>query len=153
VACFALFYLATAFALSQGAGPLGYNRQSFLGVQLAANVFLTAGIVVSAIWSDRSTPGRVLAWGAGLGALVGLFFWAGLSSGSLPTVFVTLSVALFVMGLTYGPLSNWLAELFPCRCAIRACRWPSMRAASSGAPSRRVWRRHWWPRGWATPSG
>lgn len=113
VACFALFYLATAFALSQGAGPLGYNRQSFLGVQLAANIFLTAGIVVSAIWSDRSTPGRVLAWGAGLGALVGLFFWAGLSSGSLLTVFVTLSVALFVMGLTYGPLSNWLAELFP----------------------------------------
>lgn len=113
VACFALFYLATAFALSQGAGPLGYNRQSFLGVQLAANLFLTAGIIVSAIWSDRSTAGRVLAWGAGLGTVVGLFFWAGLSSGNLWLVFLTLSVALFVMGLTYGPLSTWLAELFP----------------------------------------
>jgi MFS family permease len=113
VACFALFYLSTAFALAQGAGPLGYNRQSFLGVQLAANLFLTGGIIVSAIWSDRASAGRVLAWGAGLGAIVGLFFWAGLSSGKLSLVFVTLSVALFIMGLTYGPLSNWLAELFP----------------------------------------
>lgn len=113
VACFALFYLATAFALAQGAGPLGYNRQSFLGVQLGANLFLAAGIIVAAIWSDRSSAGRVLAWGAGLGAVVGLFFWAGLSSGSLSVVFVMLSAALFIMGLTYGPLSNWLAELFP----------------------------------------
>lgn len=113
VACFALFYLATAFALSQGAGPLGYNRQGFLAVQLAANLFLAAGIVVAAIWADRSSAGRVLAWGAGLGTVVGLFFWAGLSSGHLSVVFVMLSVALFVMGLTYGPLSNWLAELFP----------------------------------------
>jgi MFS family permease len=113
VACFALFYLSTAFALAQGAGALGYNRQSFLGIQLAANLFLTAGIVAAAIWADRSTPGRVLAWGAGLGTLVGLFFWAGLSSGSLLLAFLTLSAALFVMGMAYGPLSNWLAELFP----------------------------------------
>lgn len=113
VACFALFYLSTAFALAQGAGPLGYGRQNFLAVQLAANLFLTAGIIAAAIWSDRSSEGRVLAWGAGLGAVIGLFFWAGLSSGSLAIVFGTLSLTLFVMGMSYGPLTGWLAELFP----------------------------------------
>jgi cytochrome c biogenesis factor len=34
-------------------------------VQLAANLFLTAGIIAAAIWSDRYSEGKVLAWGAG----------------------------------------------------------------------------------------
>jgi hypothetical protein len=95
VACFALFYLATAFALSQGAGRWAITAE-FPGVQLAANV-PDRRIIAAAIWSDRYA-GPVLAWGAGLGALVGLFFWAGLSSGHLAVAFVTLSVTLFVMG-------------------------------------------------------
>jgi hypothetical protein len=113
IACFAVFYLSTAFALAHGTGQLGYPRVAFLGVQLAANLFLAAGIVVAAIWADRVGPARVLAAGAGLSALVGLGFGAGLASGSLLGVFVTLSAALFVMGLAYGPLGSWLPGLFP----------------------------------------
>ena len=43
IACFAIFYLATAYALAQGAGPLGYSRETFLAVQLVANCFLALG--------------------------------------------------------------------------------------------------------------
>jgi MFS family permease len=113
VACFALFYLCTAFALAQGTGPLHYPRTGFLVAQLAANIFLAAGIFAAAIWSDRFGAGRVLGWGAGAGALIGAFYWFGLSSGSLAIVFITLSVALFAMGMAYGPLGGWLSSLFP----------------------------------------
>jgi MFS family permease len=113
VACFAIFYLATAFALAQGTGPLHWPRESFLMVQLAANLFLAAGIATAAVWADRSSPGRVLAWGAGLAMVVGLGFGAGLAAPSLLVVFLTLAAALFVMGLAYGPLGAWLPSLFP----------------------------------------
>lgn len=113
VACFAIFYLSTTFALSQGAGPLGYARTTFLSVQLAANLFLALGIFVAAIWSDRIGPAKVLARGMILAALIGLGFGAGLYSGSLPMVFVALALSLFAMGLCYGPLGGWLPTLFP----------------------------------------
>ena len=113
VACFAIFYLSTTFALSQGAGPLGWGRTTFLTLQLAANVFLALGIAVAAIWSDRIGPGRVLARGMLLTMLVGTLFGWGLTSPSLAIVFVTLAASLFAMGLCYGPLGGWLPTLFP----------------------------------------
>jgi MFS family permease len=112
VACFAIFYLATAFALSFGTKTLHYPRETFLGVQLAANCFLALGIFVAGWWADKTSPRLVLAVGAALTALIGLGFGTGLGSGSLLTVFATLSAALFVMGLTYGPLGAWLPTLF-----------------------------------------
>jgi len=112
VACFAIFYLATTFALSFGTKTLGYPRETFLAVQLAANTFLALGIATAGWWADRRSARAVLGWGAGLTALVGLAFGSGLGSGSLPVVFVTLSTALFVMGLAYGPLGAWLPTLY-----------------------------------------
>ncbi len=112
VACFAIFYLATTFALSFGTKTLGYPRESFLGVQLAANTFLALGIAVAGWWADKTSARRVLGWGAALTAVVGLVFGSGLGSGSLPVVFITLSAALFVMGLAYGPLGAWLPTLY-----------------------------------------
>lgn len=113
VSCFSLFYLCTAFALAQGTGPLHYPRTGFMVAQLAANLMLAAGIACAAVWSDRFGSGRILAWGASLGAVIGAVYWMGLSSGSLIIVFVTLSAALFAMGMAYGPLSGWLSGLFP----------------------------------------
>ena len=113
VACFAIFYLATTFSLSFGTKTLGYPRETFLAVQLGANCFLALGIGVAGWWADRTSPRRVLGTGAALTALIGLGFGLGLGSGSLPLVFVTLAAALFVMGLTYGPLSAWLPTLYP----------------------------------------
>lgn len=113
VACFALFYLSTAFALDFGTKALGYPRETFLSVQLGANCFLALGIVLAAILADRITPRRVLAWGAAATVLVGLLFGPGLTSGSLLAVFATLAAALLVMGFVYGPLGGWLPRLFP----------------------------------------
>lgn len=113
VACFAIFYLSTAYALAQGTAALGYSRELFLSVQLGANCFLAFGILFAVTWADRIGSGRVLLLGAVATIVLGGLFGEGLSSGSLPLVFVTLAAALFVMGLVYGPLGSWLPTLFP----------------------------------------
>ena len=113
IACFALFYLSTAFALDLATKQLGYAREQFLLLQLGANCFLAVGIVVAVVWADRTSPRRVLLLGALATMLVGMVFAAGLRSGSGLTVFATLSFALFTMGFVYGPLGGWLASLYP----------------------------------------
>ena len=113
IACFAIFYLATAYALAQGTGALGWSRESFLAIQLAANLFLAIGIMLAAIGSDRSSPARMLLWGAGATVVFGFVFGPGLASGSGLVVFATLASALMIMGFVYGPLGGWLPRLFP----------------------------------------
>ncbi|MFM5906464.1 MAG: MFS transporter [Novosphingobium sp.] len=113
VACFAIFYLATAFALAIGTGSLGYARTDFLSIQLAANCFLALGIAVAAWRADRLGSRSTLAWGAAATVALGFIFGPGLQSGSLLIVFATLSASLFVMGYVYGPLGAWLPTLYP----------------------------------------
>lgn len=115
VACFAVYYLATAFTLGYAVTRLGIDRETVLAMQLGAILFMAAGIVLSGIWADRSSPQHVLKWGC-VGAVVAGFVLApGLGSGSLPLMFASLAFALFVMGFVYGPLGAWLPGLFPAR--------------------------------------
>jgi len=113
--CFAVFYLSTAFALSYATTTLGIDQRTFLALQLGANVFFALGIVGAVIAADRFGPARIITWGAVLTIAVGLVFGATLATGSLPAIFVLLSLSLMIMGMTYGPLSGWLSALFPVR--------------------------------------
>jgi MFS family permease len=113
IACFSIFYLSTAFALGYMTTEQGVGREAMLGVQLGANTFLAIGILWAGIWADRSSAKRVLHLGAAGTLALGVVFGPALVGGSLPLVFVTLSAAMLVMGLVYGPLSAWLPQLFP----------------------------------------
>jgi MFS family permease len=115
VACFALFYLSTAFALGYGTTKLGYSRETFLGVQLGAILFLAAGIVVAGYASDASNSRRVLMWGCVATVAIGLLMGPMMGAGSLVMVWAWLSAALFAMGFVYGPLGAFLPSLFPPR--------------------------------------
>jgi MFS family permease len=115
VACYAIFYLTTAFALGYGTTELGYARESFLGVQLGAILFMALGIVAAGVLSDRYDPRRVLIAGCASTVALGLTLAPLLGSGSLALIFVFLALALVVMGLVYGPLGAWLPGLFPAR--------------------------------------
>ena len=115
VACFAIFYLTTAFALGYGSSTLGYSRTTFLSVQLAAIGFLAVGIVAAGFWSDATTPRRVLIAGCVMTAAVGLLLAPMMASGSLLLVWAFLALALLVMGFVYGPLGAFLPLLFPAR--------------------------------------
>lgn len=113
VACFAIFYLATSFALGHGTQTLGYPKEQFLLIQLGAILFMAVGIIFAGYVSDASSEQRVLTWGCGATVLVGFVFGPALASGSWLLIFLGLATALFVMGLVYGPLGSWLTGLFP----------------------------------------
>lgn len=113
VACFAIFYIATAFALGYGTTQAGIGRESFLGIQLGAILFMALGIVLAGWWSDVANPRIVLIWGCVATIGVGLVFGPMLGSGSYTAIFAILSLSLFAMGFVYGPLGAWLTGLFP----------------------------------------
>ena len=115
VACFAVYYLATAFALGYATTTLGIDRQTMLALQLGAILFMAVGIVLSGIWADRTSAGHVLGWGCVGAVIAGFVLAPGLGSGSLPLVFAAMAFALFVMGFVYGPLGAWLPSLYPAR--------------------------------------
>lgn len=115
VACFAIFYLSTAFALGYGTTQMGYSREAFLAVQLGAILFLAAGILVAGWWSDKTSPRRVLAAGCVATVVVGAVMGAMMGAGSLLLIWIWLSLALFAMGFVYGPLGAYLPDLFPAR--------------------------------------
>ncbi len=113
IACFALFYLATAFTLGYGTKTLGYGREAMLAVELVAILFLAAGVIVASVTADRTGARRMLVIGF-LGCMAaGLAMGPMLGAGSLFVVFLWLAFALFVMGFAYGPLGGWLPSLFP----------------------------------------
>ena len=115
VACFAVFYLATAFALGYGTSILKFDRRTFLELQLAAIPFMAIGTVIAGIWADRSSPRKVLAIGCVGTVLVGGLLAPMLSAGTGPMVWGFLSLSLLAMGFVYGPLGAFLPGLFPPR--------------------------------------
>jgi MFS family permease len=115
VACYAIFYLSTAFALGYGTTTLGIARETFLALQLAAIVFLAIGIVAAGYLADRFDPRRVLMGGAALTIPAGFLLAPCLGSSALAPIFLFLSLALFLMGFVYGPLGAFLPALFPAR--------------------------------------
>lgn len=115
VSTFAIFYLATSFALALAVGELGYDREQFLVVQMIANGFYAIGILLAGLLADRRSPRMVLACGAAATIVLGTAFEPGLRSGSVLLACVTLCATMFVLGFNNGPLGSWLATLFPVR--------------------------------------
>jgi MFS family permease len=115
VACFCIYYLATAFALGYGTTTLGYSRETFLQVQLVAILFMACGIVWAGFWSDATSPRLVLSVGCALAVAAGFLLAPMIGSGDLWLVGGFLSIALLLMGFVYGPLGAWLPGLFPAR--------------------------------------
>ena len=116
IACFALYYITTAFALGYGTKTLGYPMQAFLGVQLGAILFMAVGIVAASTLADRHwDERRVLMAGCVATIGGGLLIQPLMGSGSLVLVFVYLALSLLLMGFVYGPLGGWLPSLFPPR--------------------------------------
>lgn len=117
VACFAVFYLSTAFALGYGTTTLGYARAEFLQLQLGAILFMAAGIVAAGWLSDVWSPARVLMMGCIGVPIAAALMPAMLVAHAPAAVFLWLAFALVVMGFVYGPLGAWLPSLFAPRVA------------------------------------
>jgi metabolite-proton symporter len=112
VVCYALFYISTVYALGYGVRALGIPRTSFLGLLCGAIVFMALATPISAALADHLGRRPVLLVSAVIAIAVGLMMPALLSGGAVG-VFIFLSLALGVMGLTFAPLGALLPELFP----------------------------------------
>ena len=115
VCCFAIYYLTTAFALGYGTTTLGIARQSFLGVQLFAILFMAVGIILSGYAADRWNSRAVLIGGSAAAVLVGVVMGPMFATGSLAIIGLFLSLGLLTMGFVYGPLAELLPQLFETR--------------------------------------
>ncbi|MFT4249489.1 MAG: MFS transporter [Pseudomonas sp.] len=113
MATFVLFYLMTVFALGYGTGVLGYSRQQFLLLQMAGMLLFALGIPLSALYGDRTSARRAMALASVCIAAFGLLFSTLFQSGHPVMVLAFLSIGLFVMGCTYGPVGTLLSELYP----------------------------------------
>jgi metabolite-proton symporter len=113
ITTFLLFYLLTVFTLSWGTSALHYPKTTFLVLQMISMLFFGIGIPLSAKLADKYGRMNILML-ATAGILVfGLVFAPLFVSGNLVLTGVFLSVGMFLMGLTYGPLGTALAEIFP----------------------------------------
>lgn len=110
---FVVFYLVTVFALTWGTTALHYKREHFLILQLIGILFFAVGIPLSAVLADRFGRKVTLSLVALVVAGFGLIMAPLFSGGTDAHVLAFLSIGLFLMGMTYGPLGTILSELFP----------------------------------------
>jgi metabolite-proton symporter len=122
LATYTLFYVVTTWALSFGTGKrtpagggLGFPYLEFLQLQLISVLFFAAMLPVTGLLADRF--GRrvtLLVITAGIiayGMVFGLLLDPASATTTSTLVFLILGMTL--MGLTFGPMSAVLPELFP----------------------------------------
>jgi metabolite-proton symporter len=105
VTTFLLFYLMTVFTLSWGTTALNYTKSDFLILQMISMLFFGLGIPLSAWLSDTYGRNKMLVSANIVIMLFGLLF------SFLTGLF--LSLGMFLMGLSYGPIGTALAGIFP----------------------------------------
>ncbi len=113
ITVFLVFYIMTVFALSWGTTALQYPRADFLSAQMISMLFFAGGILISAALADRYGRATILMMASVVILIFGLFFASLFVSGNLTQIIVFLSLGMFLMGMTYGPLGTALAEIFP----------------------------------------
>jgi metabolite-proton symporter len=111
LATFVLFYLMTVFALSWGTTALGYERETFLLIQLFGIVFFAVTIPLGARLAELGRRRTLIGVSIAI-ALFGLVFGPMLSAGTFGAL-AFMALGLSLMGITYGPLGTVLSELFP----------------------------------------
>ncbi len=125
-ATYVLFYIMTTWILSYAIGKtsdglLGVPYAEFLVLQLIGIVFFAAFIPVAGMLADRFGRRPTLLTVTALMIVFGLSFgWlldpAEMGTGAdlnVPRMLVFLAVGMVLMGLTFGPMSAVLPELYP----------------------------------------
>lgn len=113
VVCYALFYIATVFALGYGTKTLGFSREHFLSLQCIAIVFMAVAILISARLADHYGRCPVMLTGIVLAAISGFFMAPLFASGDAVLITVFMAIELFLMGVVFAPMGAFLPELFP----------------------------------------
>lgn len=126
-ATYVLFYLMTTWVLSYAigsvdAGGLGTSYNNFLVIQLISVLFFAAFIPISGLLADKFGRKPTMLVITSLLVVFGLLFGWWLNADSIidadgtmnsTRMMLFLIVGMALMGLTFGPMSAILPELFP----------------------------------------
>ena len=119
VGTYALFYVTTTWILSYGIakpedGGLGIPYGEFLQLQLIGILFFIAGVPLSNWLSDKFGRRKPLLIITAAIVVYGFTFGTWIpADASRGDVLSWLIVGMFLMGLSFGPMSALLPELFP----------------------------------------
>ncbi|WP_395728650.1 MFS transporter [Nakamurella sp.] len=117
---FAIFYIATVFLTGYAGrtpdvGVLGLPRNTILVANMVGALVLSAGVIASAVLSDRVGRRRVLLTGTVLGIIVGPVAFAIMQPGNSFSFVVAVCLLMLVLAIPYGPAAAYLPELFRAR--------------------------------------
>jgi metabolite-proton symporter len=122
LATYTLFYTVATWALSYGTAKrspagngLGFGYVDFLHLQLIAVLFLAATVPIAGALADRFGRRRTLLVATAAIILYGASFDLMLAPDSATTgsTLLFLVIGMALMGLSFGPMSAVLPELFP----------------------------------------
>ena len=85
----------------------------FLLLQMLAMLLFAAGIPLAARYADRTSAVRAMGMATAGIFVFGLCLAPLFVAGNLAQVGLMLAAGLFLLGLTYGPCGNLLAQLYP----------------------------------------
>lgn len=114
---FALFYTGTTYLTSYGTSPTGaaLSRALVLSIGIGAGAAMAAGVILSAIASDRLGRRTVVMLTCGAAVVWSLLLFPLLNTRTPIAFGVSVIVTLTMMGLAYGPVGALLPETFPTR--------------------------------------
>ena len=126
LATYGLFYLMTTWILSyaigsEQAGGLAYDYQDFLVLQVISILFFAAFVPIAGYLADKFGRRRMLMTTTAGIIVFGLSFGVWLNPQSIGAgdemnvgqTIAFLCVGMSLMGLTFGPMSAYLPEMFP----------------------------------------
>ncbi|MGD9669069.1 MAG: MFS transporter [Hyphomicrobiaceae bacterium] len=126
VATYCLFYLMTTWVLSYAIGKrelgfLGIGYRDFLLLQLVSVLFFAAFIPVSGHLADRFgrrsflivVTAAIIAFGLSFGWFLSPQVMGAGADANQWLMLAFLSIGMILMGLTFGPMSALLPEMFP----------------------------------------
>lgn len=113
VVCYAIFYIATVFALDYATHIRHLPQQTFLGALCVAVVAMAAATPVSALFADRYGRRPILLIGAALAIVLGFVLPVLLGAPGQAGMLLFPVIALAIMGFVFAPMGAFLPELFP----------------------------------------
>lgn len=112
---FAFFYVSTAFLTNYGTGVLNLPRTEVLAAGIVGAAMFAVGTVLAGVLSDRFGRKRVILASVIVAVPWALVLFPVLDNATLPSFIIGLSVTMFIVGGSYGPVGSYLPELFDTR--------------------------------------
>src|SRR5690625_2381807 len=106
------FYIGAVYLTNYGTEILGFSRNEMLTVNMIGIFFCFVAIALGGLLADRTGRRPLVLW-SGIAAVVWSFVMFSLANtGSLVLMTIAVSGTLFIVGMTVGPVTALMPEIF-----------------------------------------